>query len=277
MRIKFLDVDGINTRVIFAGDEKKYPLLFIQGFGITADSWMANIDPLSNEFYVIAPDIVGHGFTDPVDFKGRPPHPATVEHLFKLMDTLGIDKFCPSGSSYGALLGALMYFEAPERVDKLIINGSGSCFNSEAELASALQGTLKNARQALLAPTLESCRRRMGNTVYDVSCVPDEMLILQLTAYAQPHIVPAWEEAMKGMANIEASRPYRILERLEQLDVDTLVVWGREDPRGVYASAVEAVKRMPRARLVTFEKCGHLPYLEYPEAYNDAVREFLKS
>ena len=32
---------------------------------------------------------------------------------------------------------------------------------------------------------------------------------------------------------------------------------------------------MPRARLETFEKCGHLPFMEHPEQWNRAVRAFL--
>jgi pimeloyl-ACP methyl ester carboxylesterase len=33
---------------------------------------------------------------------------------------------------------------------------------------------------------------------------------------------------------------------------------------------------MPKARLVTFEKCGHKPMYEYPEHFNKVVRDFLK-
>ncbi|MGH7714361.1 MAG: alpha/beta fold hydrolase, partial [Vulcanimicrobiaceae bacterium] len=68
---------------------------------------------------------------------------------------------------------------------------------------------------------------------------------------------------------------FRVLERLEEFDVETLVVWGREDPGGVYESAVAAVKRMPNARLETFEHCGHMPMIEHPGEYNEALRAFL--
>jgi pimeloyl-ACP methyl ester carboxylesterase len=44
----------------------------------------------------------------------------------------------------------------------------------------------------------------------------------------------------------------------------------------VYASAVEAVRQMPRARLVTFEKCGHKPMFEHPAKYHEVLRDFLR-
>ena len=36
------------------------------------------------------------------------------------------------------------------------------------------------------------------------------------------------------------------------------------------------VKQMPRARLVTFEKCGHKPMFEHPARYHEALRDFLR-
>lgn len=277
MRIKYVDVGGIRTRVLYEGDPKKYPLMLIHGFGGCADQFLRNIDALSDEFYVVAPDLVAHGFTDPADFGGKPPHPTHVAHLVKLADALGFKEFCPCGSSYGALLAALVYFERPKQVNKLVINGSGSCFNSEEELAQALKGARNNAITAMKTATLESTRKRTQNIIYDPKAVPEEILLVQLTSYAAPHMIPKYEEAMDGMMDIPASRPYRILERLDQIKVDTLLAWGREDPRGVYANAVEAVKKMPKARLATFEKCGHLPFLEHPEQWNKEIRAFLKA
>jgi len=33
---------------------------------------------------------------------------------------------------------------------------------------------------------------------------------------------------------------------------------------------------MPKARLITFEKCGHKPMYEHPERFNREVRAFLR-
>ena len=275
MKCKFLTVNGTETRVLFEGEHNKEALVLIHGFGSCAETWINNIDALGRDYYVIVPDLIGHGFTAPVDLAGGPPHPKAVAHLFGVLDALGIDRFVPSGSSYGGLLAALMYFQAPQRVKKLVINGSGSTFNSEAELAASLKGTYANGALAFLNPTLETCRKRSQGTVYDPASAPETMVFMRLTSYSQPWMVESWRSQVTAMMDIDKTRPYRILERLERLDVETMVVWGREDPRGVYASAVKGVQRMPKAKLVTFEKCGHLPFLEQPERYNRDIRAFL--
>src|SRR5262249_283155 len=132
----------------------------------------------------------------------------------------------------------------------------------------------KNAMSAMSDPTLDSCRNRLANICYDRSAVPEEILPLQLTSYALPEVLEFYLESRR--ATVEQMRPYRVFDRLEELKVPTLIIWGREDVRGIYQRAVEAQKRLPNAKLVTFEKCGHLPYIEHPNLFNQTVKEFLK-
>ena len=276
MQVRFIDVDGIRTRCLMGGNPNAYPVLMLHGYGGTADVWMRNIDVLGQDFYAVAVDMISSGFTDPVDTGGQPPQPATVQHLRKLADKLGFKRFCPMGTSYGGLICTLLYFDMPDRVDRMVLQGSGSVFNEDEALVATLTNVKKNFGPLMDAPTIDGVRASVRKQVYDAASIPEEMIHVMATAYAQPGMRKAWEQGLDGLLDLQAARPYRVLNRLEKLDVDTLVVWGREDPGAVYASAVTGVKRMPRARLVTFEKCGHKPMYEHPEQFNREVRAFLK-
>jgi 2-hydroxy-6-oxonona-2,4-dienedioate hydrolase len=277
MQVRFIDVDGIRTRCLIGGKPGAYPLLMLHGYGGTADVWMRNLDVLGEKYYAVAVDMVSSGFTDPVDTGGKPPQPATVAHLRKLADKLGFDRFCPMGTSYGGLICALLYFDMPDRVNKLVLQGSGSAFNEDEALVATLTNVKKNFGPLMDAPTIDAVRASVKKQVYDARSIPEEMIHMMATAYAQPGMRKAWEQGLDGLLDLEACRPHRVKGRLEKLAADTLVVWGREDPGAIYASAVEAVKRMPKARLVTFEKCGHKPMYEYPEQFNREVLAFLAS
>ena len=75
MRARFIDIDGVNTRYLFAGEGNDNALLLIHGGGVAADTWLRNIDALGAEFAVYAPDNVGHGFTDAIKaFVSQPPN-----------------------------------------------------------------------------------------------------------------------------------------------------------------------------------------------------------
>ncbi|HET7669423.1 MAG TPA: alpha/beta hydrolase [Burkholderiales bacterium] len=275
MKVRFIDVGGIRTRCLFAGSEKAYPLMLLHGYGGTADVWCRNIDELGEDFYVIAPDMIGQGFTDPMETGPVPPQGATVAHLRALAVKLGLRHFCPNGTSYGALIGALLYFDMPDRVDRLVINGSASCFNDDAALLASYRKVLDTFGPVMDAPSVEACRRAMARQVYDPSTVLEEALLTMATAYAQPWMRKSWAQGLEGLMKIEQSRPWQIRQRLKEFDVDTLVVWGLEDPGAAYSSAVDAVRQMPRAKLVTFEKCGHKPMFEHPHEYHRALRAFL--
>ena len=68
MRAKFVDVNGVKTRYLHEGSGE--PLLLVHGAGAFADNFYKNIDALGKEYFVCAPDMVGHGFTEPVPFDG---------------------------------------------------------------------------------------------------------------------------------------------------------------------------------------------------------------
>lgn len=277
IRVSFVNVAGFSTRVLTSGDAERLPLLLIHGGGIAADSWICNMAELGKDFFVVAPDMLGHGYTDLIDFSGEPPHRPIVDHLVALVDHFGWQRFVICGSSFGALISTLVYLRVPDRVESLVIVGSGSMFNSEDELRAAMQGTQANAGNALSSPNTESARARLGAIVHDPSCVPEEILLDQATAYARPGMVDSWRSFMSGIMDIEGTRPYRVVNRLEEIVVRTLIVWGRNDHRGILRNAEIAAKRMPNATLTIFDECGHMPYMEHPARFNETVKKFVMS
>jgi 2-hydroxy-6-oxonona-2,4-dienedioate hydrolase len=275
MQMTFIDVDGVSTRCLVAGDPAAPPVLLIHGLSLTADIWTRHIDDLARHFHVVAPDMLGHGFTRPRDGT-QIDIPGKLAHLMRLADRLGFDRFDVSGSSYGGLIAANLLLTNPDRIGKLIINGSGSCFNTEAQLAVFLTRIYENYKPTLTRSSPEMWRERLKGTVFDAAVIPEYLPTVLSLCYAQPWAEGCWEQTISTMQDSAAFRAYRILERLESISAETLVVWGRDDKGGIYESAVAAVARMPRAKLIAFDKCGHLPMLEQSKAYNETVSHFLR-
>lgn len=274
MITRFIDVAGVPTRCLLAGPETAPPLLLIHGLTLTSEIWIRNIDDLGRSFRVVAVDLLGHGFSEP---RGGQPVgiDQKLQHLETLIDVLGFEHLSVSGSSYGGLIAANLALRHPGRIGRLIINGSGSAFNTEQQLAAFMDRIHASYRPTLSETPLELWRERLSATVFDAGAIPCELLAVLPLCYAQPWAVPCWDETVQTMRRPEKFRPYRILDRLAELDLPTLVVWGRDDKGGIYESAAAAVARMPRAELVAFDACGHLPMLEQPEKYNGLLRDFL--
>ena len=62
----------------------------------------------------------------------------------------------------------------------------------------------------------------------------------------------------------------------ETLTVPTLLLWGRHDRFSPPERAQGFAARMPDARVIVVEDCGHLPTLEQPELATAAIGEWLE-
>lgn len=276
MLTRFVNVEGTPTRCMIAGDARAPALVLIHGLSLTSEIWVRNIDELGKDFHVIAVDLLGHGFTRPRD--GKPAgFEEKIRHLEALIATLQLKHVTLCGSSYGGLIAANVVLRKRARIDRLIINGSGSSFNTEEQLSAFMERIYANYRPNLAQSSPQMWHERLKGTVLDPQSVPCELLTVLPLCYAQDWIVPCWEKTIEVMRTPAQFRPFRILDRLEQLDLPTLVVWGRDDKGGIYESAVAATKRMPRAELVAFERCAHLPMMEHPDDFNRLVRRFLSA
>ena len=273
MRVAFTEVGGVRTRYYYEGSGPV--LVLLHGLGIGADSWCRNIDALAEHYTVYAPDMIGHGFTGFEDLKGGAAHPKVMEHVLSLLDQLGVDTFSICGHSYGATIATLIYFERPDKVEKLILNGSHRVFQAPDRTVEGFQNSYANATSALKDPTYESCRQRMANVCYSADNIPDEILILQLTGYAQPYILPAYEQIARANMNLELSRPYRCSDRIHEVTIPVLVISGREDVRVPLDELVEGAKMLPNYELAIFDHCGHMIQAEHAEKFNEKMIEFL--
>lgn len=273
MRAGFCTVNGKRLRYLHEGNGK--PLLLIHGIGHSADLFFRNIDALGEDFAVYAVDLPGHGFSDALAPGRGAPHAEILQYIEGFTNALGFGRYAVLGSSFGGLLACLLALSCPERVERLIVVGSGGAFHDAAEQRRVLEGVLRNAGNAMQAPTLENCRKRLGNICFDPAAVAGEILLDQLTFYALGDRYEAFMDMIRRYYDSLAPDDARALHRLEEITQPTLIITGREDIRANLAAHERAQRRIPNAFLHIFERCGHLPYMEHPALFNAAVMSFL--
>lgn len=273
MRVTYLEANGIPTRCYTAGSG--YPLLLIHGIGASTDSWLKVIDPLAEHFQVVAPDLMGHGFTGVGDFTGGPPQPHMVKHLLGVADAAGFDRFSILGSSYGALLTLLCYFERKEKVDKLVLLSSASSTMPDEERLGSYQHAYNVGIATMEDPSLESVRKRMTGMVYRPETVPPELVFMQMNVFGRPEVRQGFEAIMKGKMNLEACRQWDVHNRFGDVDCPLLMLWGLNDPRAKTDQAKALAGEAREAYFVGLEDCAHVPHIEQPEQVVAFTRKFL--
>ncbi|MES3004067.1 MAG: alpha/beta hydrolase [Pseudomonadota bacterium] len=276
MLMRFADVDGVPTRYLTAGAPGAPVLLLIHGLTLTCDIWGRLADLLAPHYHVVAPDMLGHGFTKPSLSAAQVDIGTKAAHLARFVEVAtGARAFDVAGASYGALVACNMYLRGPASVRNLVLHGSASCFNDEAQLLRSVDRAHATYAGLLAQSSPEGWRKHLAGSVFDASSIPPEIPHMLALTYAQPWIHDYWRETIAAMSQPAKFRPFRVLDRLEEIRARTLLVWGLDDPGAPIAVARQALDRMPDAGLVSFERCGHFPMFEHPDAVCAAMHKFL--
>ena len=273
MQVSFVDVDGIRTRYIHEGSGDN-TLLLIHGYGISADAWARVIDPLAVHYTVVAPDILGHGFTDFKDPGAVGAPLFMARHLVKFMDLVGIKQCAIAGSSLGGVLAPLIYFERPDQVTHLILDGIHTPVTDAGTLgADTVRASMANGSKAMSNATWRSCIDRMANICHDPAKSPTDIALIQVTIYAQDDRLSSYlaiGESIIDHADDDATRI-----RPENIKVPTLFICGRDDVRVPSDVVISNHERIVGSEVNIFDDCGHLPEIEHPQKFIDTVSAFL--
>jgi 2-hydroxy-6-oxonona-2,4-dienedioate hydrolase len=245
----------------------------LHGFGFSADAWLRVIDPLARDYSVVAPDLIGHGFTEWADPGAAPALLTMTKHVTKFMDKVGIERCFVVGSSLGSFLGCLLYFEREKQVEKLVIGALYQPVSDSGSLdPNSIRAVMENGTKAMADGSWQACLNRIGNICFDRNCSASELAFMQTTIYAQDDRLLAYRKL--GENFIEHVRNDKVRIYPERIKIPTLFLSGREDIRVNLDLLMTNYKKVPGAELHLIDQCGHLPELEHPTTYVSRLHAF---
>lgn len=267
--LRWLEVNGHPVNVVELGSGP--PLVFVHGLGGSWQNWLEQVPEFARDHRVIAFDLPGFGESplpaEEISISG------SGRLVVGLMDALGIERAALVGNSMGGFVATEIAVQAPDRVERLVLVSAAGISSEQALrrplVMAARMGQLGAAWVATRSETLTR-RPRMrklltGGIMRHPDQLPPALVAEQVRGSGKPGFVDALDELLR----------YRLRERLGEISVPTLVVWGRQDRVVPVRDAQKFVELIPRARKVIFDDTGHVPQLERPEAFNAVLREFL--
>ena len=259
------DANGIKTNYLEAGQGDPVVLIHGSGPGVTSyANWRLVLPALAENFRVLAPDMVGFGFSE---------RPANIEYgvqtwadqVVGLMDTLELPTAHLVGNSFGGAIALRIATQHPDRVGKLVLMGSMGVPFPITEGLERVWG---------YQPSFENMRKVLDVFAYSRDLVNDELAEVRYRGSIQP----GFQESFAAMFPAPRQRWVEAMctpeDDIRRLPHRTLIVHGREDQVIPVQTSLRLMELIDNADLSVFSHCGHWSMIERTEDFNRSVSEF---
>ncbi|HLL55454.1 MAG TPA: alpha/beta hydrolase [Myxococcaceae bacterium] len=275
--VSHVDVDGIEMAYTDVGQGPR-ALVLIHGLGSYSPVWTRNLDALAGAGRVIALDLPGYGKSQKANYRYSMEFFARA--VDRLIERLGLTDVVLVGHSMGSQIAMTHALLFPGKAKALVLAapagferfkpGEGRWL-AEAVSKLAVKFTPPEAIYSNLAANFQDMPKEAGFMAEDRIRVIGGA---DFDAYAYAN-----SRSVAAMINGP------VADRLPQIAVPVLVVFGEGDrliPNPILHGgstrqvAESGVSRLPKGKLVMIPGAGHMLQFEKPEAFNQAVLEFLR-
>ncbi|MCC5857309.1 MAG: alpha/beta fold hydrolase [Ectothiorhodospiraceae bacterium] len=257
---------GYRTNLHDRGQGEPLMLVHGSGPGVTAwANWRGAIPSLSETFRVVAPDMLGFGYSERPD-DAEYNLDRWVDHAVGVLDALDLQHVNLVGNSFGGAVALALAIRHPERVRRLVLMGSVGVPFPISEGLDAVWG---------YTPSFENMRRLVKLFAYNQELVTDELAELRY----QASIRPGFQESFAAMFPAPRQRWVDAMaspeEAIRALPHETLILHGREDRVIPLDTSLTLMQWIPKAQLHVFGHCGHWTQIEHAQRFIRLVRDFV--
>lgn len=251
-------------------------LLLIHGMAGSSRTWRAVMPRLSEEFQVLAPDLLGHGASDAP--RGDYSLGNLAALLRDLLVALDIDRVTIVGQSLGGGIAMQFAYQYPEFAERLVLVSSGGLGR---EVSWMLRALALPGSEYVMPVVFPSFVRGVGDRFAG---------IVEGLGWRAPRVAEMWQ-AYTSLIDVEHRAAFvrtlravidpggQAINATNRLylaaEVPTLIVWGDKDPIIPVAHAYAAHEAIGGSELEIFEGAGHFPHVEQPERFAQTVLDFV--
>ncbi|NYB75061.1 alpha/beta fold hydrolase [Sedimentibacter hydroxybenzoicus DSM 7310] len=245
-----------------------FPVILAHGSGPGVSAW-ANwrlvIPKLSKNRRVIAPDMLGFGYTErkedlPLNMK------TWVKQTVDFLDALCIEKTDIVGNSFGGALALAMAIDYPERIRKVVLMGAMGVSFPITKGLDDVWG---------YEPSFERMKEMLLLFVDNKNIATDDLAQMRYEA----SIEPGFQESFSAMFPAPRQQWVEFMARTDEeianIKQPVLIIHGREDLVIPVSNSYKLFNLIDDAALHVFGHCGHWTQIEKTAQFSQLVDNFL--
>ena len=236
-------------------------LVFVHGYLGGSAQWADQVAAFSPSFDVVTPDLPGFG--NHRDLQAPDTIGGFADYVLEALRGQGVERFDLVGHSMGGMIVQEMVARAPERIDRLVLYGTGP-----VGLLPGRFETIDESKRRLLADGVEATGRRISATWFvDYEQAPNYPVCADLAVLASE------QAALAGLTAMERWSGEAALERIAS---PTLILWGDCDRTYQWSQQERLWDGIDGAHLSVIPGCAHAVHLEKPAQFNATLADFLQ-
>ena len=280
---------GVELDVTHGGPDGAPAIFFLHGFPESARTWRHQLEALSADYRVFAPDQRGFARSSKPKGVENYTHDKPISDLIALADAVGVDRFTLVGHDWGGAIAWAAALSHPDRIERLaIVNAphplvfQRSTFDDmgQREASQYIRAFRVPGMENHIASDLDNFFEKTFTGHFALPFTPEEKAAY-IDEWSQPGaveammnwyraatiIVPAMDETPPRPAYLDA--PFPVLK------MPVLVIWGMKDKALTPSQLVGLEDLVADLRIVREPDAGHFITWEKPEAVTRALRTFL--
>lgn len=267
--------EGLRIHYRDEGNPDGYPLVLLHGNSSSLHTWEPLVDRLGGEFRIITYDHPGHGLSsqhpdDKYNFDGM------ADALDLIVETLELEEFALGGNSMGGWISWRYALEHQDQVTALILLDAAGAPLREGESEPPLNAGFRLAGSPIGRFAMRHMlpRRIIAKSMRQSVTNQDVASEEAIDRHWELLRIPSNRRA--AGFRFRAGREPEMFERIGELKMPTLILWGADDQL-IYASAAQTfADRIEGSTVRIYENVGHIPMEEAPDLVASDVRRFLE-
>lgn len=255
-----------------ADEQHRLALVFVHGLGGCWQNWLEQIPEFAARHRVITLDLPGFGSSPEPEWEISIPNYGRL--LRDFCDAIEVGDCAVVGNSMGGFVAAEAVIGEPDRFERLgLISAAGvSSTRLRREPTEVVARMLAAGAPYAFKLQERSFRRPRARALAFRN-------IFRQPGRLRPELL--WEFFAGGIRAVAfgdaltALAGYDFLDRLDEIQMPTLIVWGRHDNVVPPGDALEYGRLLRNSRTVIFDECGHVPMAERPVRFNRVLEAFL--
>ena len=240
------------------GSLKSSAVVLLHSLALDAGVWKPVISLLESEFLIVAPDLRGHGSSQPnADF--------TVEDMAddvaETLACIGIGSAAVVGLSLGGCVAQSVAVRYPELVNRLVLADTTAWYGEDAP--AIWGGRAERAREEGLGSLAAFQLERWFSDTFRLANVS---LCEELLVTFRANDIDSYAATCRALGNYDGR------ERVGSIGVPTDILVGEHDGATPPLHAYDLAKRISDSNVTVLPDAKHLTALERPDAVADAVR-----